>query len=583
MLTFPHLRAQPQTFGKSPIELQGAFSDRLGKEKKKGKIGGFFDDQDDSDLPELDLSQPPPRKITADEQRAHLLFSSDYVPTTSPATSNPNSRRSSLHELVKPKSEVQPTPAAPPKNPTPAVALALTASVSSSTSSPFNPTLAPKPFEETIDSPLGILPAATPVVQQKPRPAPPKVERLQPIKKFAAEMVTDSRSLGFGVLEKDDSEGTPTTTGVSSTTAADTKTKDQVSQSPKSRAGDRGGGSGSEAAIIVPQHSPTPKKAAGKRANPSASGTLVISSPAVLRVSLPAKREAPVVKEISLSGIVLVYRDGQWVLRDEARAQDIPSLRDAPGLQEGLKVDDVDLPGPFIARYLYGDKKWWVCYKQIDQFSVLPVGGGEDGGEDGEESVLDDMTEETPLEVVAMGTFSRISTEEPAIPPREMVMTSAEYVTKAVSSPSVKLFAGLNELAKAAEVVLQWFLEHNTGVSGDRGLVEGGNQDPAADLSFLVRGRLCNALAELLLFGFKRRKLPSAELKSGGRVTLWDMSLAALTDTEQTWLNSCKMLNSDPAMGRDPDMKFRTFLCIHLKYVDLPPSFVRKNTPKLII
>lgn len=31
------------------------------------------------------------------------------------------------------------------------------------------------------------------------------------------------------------------------------------------------------------------------------------------------------------------------------------------------------------------------------------------------------------------------------------------------------------------------------------------------------------------------------------------------------WQNSCKMLDSDPSMGMDPDVKFRTFLCIHLK------------------
>ena len=118
-------------------------------------------------------------------------------------------------------------------------------------------------------------------------------------------------------------------------------------------------------------------KSPGKKANPSRAlgkaAPLIVSSPSVLRVTLTkatAKRETLVVKEISLSGTVLALRDGVWVVKDEEQAKSVPFVGDAPGAQENAKIEDIELPGSYLARYLAAEKLWVVCQKSPEQISL---------------------------------------------------------------------------------------------------------------------------------------------------------------------------------------------------------------------
>lgn len=88
-----------------------------------------------------------------------------------------------------------------------------------------------------------------------------------------------------------------------------------------------------------------------------------------------------------------------------------------------------------------------------------------------------------------------------------------------------------------------------------------------------MRNKLCNGLAQLFMVGFREKQIPPNLVKSGGRVTLWELLQVVLPENAGSWQNSCKMLNSDPTMGQDVNMKFRTFICILLKY-DFGTSFL---------
>ena len=130
--------------------------------------------------------------------------------------------------------------------------------------------------------------------------------------------------------------------------------------------------------LLVPKPETTvTSKLPGKKANPSKAlgkaAPLVVSSPSLLRVTLTkatAKRETLVVKEISLSGIVLVLKDGLWVVKDEEQAKSVPFVGDAPGTLDNAKIEDVDLPGSYLARYLAAEKLWVVCQKSPEQISL---------------------------------------------------------------------------------------------------------------------------------------------------------------------------------------------------------------------
>lgn len=71
----------------------------------------------------------------------------------------------------------------------------------------------------------------------------------------------------------------------------------------------------------------------------------------------------------------------------------------------------------------------------------------------------------------------------------------------------------------------------------------------------------------MFLLGFKEKSsLPFLRSKTA-KVTLWDLIKVVVPNSEQSWINAISNLDNDPSMGKDADMKFRSFICVLLKSV----------------
>ena len=316
------------------------------------------------------------------------------------------------------------------------------------------------------------------------------IEKLEVSKKFSAEVVTSSRSLNFGLSDdeledavnkeeppallgpraEDNPEEAGSTPGALETEGAVPEVAGETEQADLQSHFER------LAVGQVTVQTP-PRKLPTKKPNPprilGKTGPLAVPSPSALRVILvraSARRESHVIREVSLSGILLVLRDGLWVLKDEEQRKDVSFLADAPGPHENLKVEDVDLPGALLARFLSADKRWVICQKPAGEVTPASVvhrtgaAGQEDAGDDG--FILDTSTDGADSEDdFANPSALWAPTPLPLLPERtrdetrERSATTSSTASQGESRATLeeRLLAALENLKKGVEAVTEWF------------------------------------------------------------------------------------------------------------------------------